>query len=99
MGLSWSHGLSRESTPFYSKASRVEPNRKHRYYHSSSCAIRSGIICYNIANQFVFDPALFVDGKNEIILSLPANATDYQSAVLPTTTYVQYDALRLEIKS
>ncbi|KAF4630275.1 hypothetical protein G7Y89_g7867 [Cudoniella acicularis] len=67
------------------------------YYHSSSCAVRSAVICYNIANKFVFDADFLVVGKNEIILSLPANATDYESAVLPQTTYVQYDALRLEI--
>ncbi|KAH8819823.1 family 4 polysaccharide lyase [Xylogone sp. PMI_703] len=67
------------------------------YYHSSSCGIRSAVICYNIANKFTFDPKFFVDGTNEIVLSLPANATDYESAVLPQSTYVQYDALRLEI--
>ncbi len=38
-----------------------------------------------------------VEGTNEIILSLPVSATDYESAVLPQSTYVQYDALRLEI--
>lgn len=56
------------------------------------------MICYNIANKFTFDPKFFVNGTNEIVLSLPANATDYESAVLPQTTYVQYDALRLEIE-
>jgi rhamnogalacturonan endolyase len=60
--------------------------------------VRSAVICYNIANKFVFDPAYFVEGVNEIVLSLPPNATDYESAVLPLTTYVQYDALRLEIE-
>lgn len=39
----------------------------------------------------------FVEGANELILSLPANATDYESAVLPQSVYVQYDALRLEV--
>jgi rhamnogalacturonan endolyase len=68
-----------------------------RYYHSSSCAVRSAVICYNIANKFTFDPKFFVKGTNEIILSLPANATDYESAVLPQSVYVQYDALRLEV--
>ncbi|RDW81819.1 rhamnogalacturonate lyase [Coleophoma cylindrospora] len=68
------------------------------YYQSSSCAVRSAVICYNIAHKFTFDPNIFITGKNEIILSLPANATDYESAVLPQTIYVQYDALRLEIK-
>jgi len=32
-----------------------------------------------------------------MILNLPANATDYESAVLPRSTYVQYDAMRLEV--
>jgi rhamnogalacturonan endolyase len=72
--------------------------RINSYYHSSSCGVRSAVICYNIANKFTFDPKLFVQGKNEIVLSLPPNATDYESAVLPQTTYVQYDALRLEVK-
>jgi rhamnogalacturonan endolyase len=70
----------------------------NRYYHSSSCAVRSAVICYNIANKFVFDPEYFVEGVNEIVLSLPPKATDYESALLPLTTYVQYDALRLEIE-
>jgi rhamnogalacturonan endolyase len=60
--------------------------------------VRSAVICYNVANKFTFDPAYFVEGVNEIVLSLPPNATDYESAVLPTTVYVQYDALRLEIE-
>lgn len=69
-----------------------------RYYHSSSCAVRSAVICYNIAQKFVFDAGLLKKGENEIVLSLPYNATDYESAVLPSSVYVQYDALRLEIK-
>lgn len=69
------------------------------YHHSSSCAVRSAVICYNIANKFVFDPALLQEGENQIILSLPFNATDYESAVLPGSVYVQYDALRLEVSS
>ncbi|KAI0022748.1 rhamnogalacturonate lyase [Xylariomycetidae sp. FL0641] len=67
------------------------------YYQSSSCAVRSAVICYNIAHKFMFDPALLNEGQNDIILSLPYNATDYESAVLTQTVYVQYDALRLEI--
>lgn len=35
---------------------------------------------------------------NEIVLSLPFNATDYESALLPRSVYVQYDALRLEVR-
>ncbi|KAI0171786.1 polysaccharide lyase family 4 protein [Hypoxylon sp. FL1284] len=67
------------------------------YYQSSSCAVRSAVICYNVAHKFVFDPALLREGENQIVLSLPFNATDYESAVLPGSVYVQYDALRLEI--
>ncbi|KAI1776968.1 polysaccharide lyase family 4 protein [Hypoxylon cercidicola] len=69
------------------------------YYQSSSCAVRSAVICYNVVNKFVFDPAMLREGENQIILSLPFNATDYESAVLPGSVYVQYDALRLEISS
>lgn len=68
-----------------------------RYYHSSSCAVRSAVSCYNLVNKFTFDPKFFVEGKNEIVLSLPFNATNYESAVLPRSVYVQYDALRLEV--
>lgn len=97
MGMSWNLGSFRklilEQVTNTSRALLT----MLRYYHSSSCAVRSAVICYNIANKFTFDPKLFVEGKNEIILSLPANATDYESAVLPTSVYVQYDALRLEV--
>ncbi|KAI6912597.1 rhamnogalacturonate lyase [Hortaea werneckii] len=65
---------------------------------SSSCGVRSAVICYNIAHKFTFDAGLLQSGENELILSLPYNATDYESALLPTSTYVQYDALRLEVK-
>ncbi|KAK2008499.1 rhamnogalacturonate lyase [Colletotrichum eremochloae] len=68
------------------------------YHHSSSCAVRSAVICYNIANKFVFDSKLLKAGENEIVLSLPYGAKDYESAVLTEAIYVQYDALRLEIK-
>lgn len=68
------------------------------YYQSSSCATRSAVICYNLAHAFTFDAGYLKSGQNEIILSLPYNATDYESAVLPQSVYVQYDALRLEVK-
>lgn len=64
---------------------------------SSSCGVRSAVICYNLAHKFVFDAAMLAEGVNEMILSLPANATDYESALLPRPVYVQYDALRLEV--
>ncbi|KAF5641097.1 rhamnogalacturonate lyase precursor [Fusarium sp. NRRL 52700] len=68
------------------------------YDHSSSCAVRSSVSCYSIAHKFAFDAKLLKKGDNEIILSLPYNATNYESAVLPTSVYVQYDALRLEVE-
>jgi rhamnogalacturonan endolyase len=54
--------------------------------------------CYNIAHKFVFDVEHLKTGENTIVLSLPFNATDYESAVLPRSVYVQYDALRLEVR-
>jgi rhamnogalacturonan endolyase len=69
-----------------------------RYYHSSSCAVRSAVSCYNIAHKFVFDANYLKAGENAIVLSLPFNGTNYESALLPRTVYVQYDALRLEIR-
>ncbi|KAH7075918.1 polysaccharide lyase-like protein family 4 [Paraphoma chrysanthemicola] len=68
------------------------------YDHSSSCAVRSAVICYNIAHKFVFNSTLLRAGENSFILSLPYNGTNYESALLPETVYVQYDALRLEVK-
>ncbi|KAI7278405.1 rhamnogalacturonate lyase [Hortaea werneckii] len=65
---------------------------------SSSCGVRSAVICYNLAHKFTFEAGLLQAGENELILSLPYNATDYESALLPASTYVQYDALRLEVK-
>jgi rhamnogalacturonan endolyase len=38
------------------------------------------------------------DGENSLILSLPYNGTNYESALLPESVYVQYDAMRLEVK-
>jgi len=69
-----------------------------RYHQSSSCAVRSAVICYNLAHKFTFDVATLTSGRNEMVLSLPYNATDYESALLPQSVYVQYDALRLEVQ-
>lgn len=71
-----------------------------RYYHSSSCAVRSAVICYQFDHKFVFPASVLVTGNatNEIVLSLLYSATDYESALLPTSVYVQYDALRLEVQ-
>ncbi|KEY73344.1 hypothetical protein S7711_01458 [Stachybotrys chartarum IBT 7711] len=64
---------------------------------SSSCGVRSAVICYNIAHKFAFHPTLLREGLNELVLSLPYNATNHEPAMLPTSVYVQYDALRFEI--
>lgn len=69
----------------------------YRWNQSSSCGTRSAVICYGLAHKFHFDASILENGVNEMILSLPFNATDYESAVLPRSTYVQYDALRMEI--
>lgn len=69
-----------------------------RYYKSGSCGVRSSVICYQLDHKFVFDTKLLMKGKNEFVLSLPFNATNYESALLVGTVYVQYDALRLEVK-
>jgi rhamnogalacturonan endolyase len=65
---------------------------------SSSCATRSAVVCYALAHKYEFDSNLLKEGQNKMILSLPSNSTDYESAVLPRSTYVQYDSLRLEVK-
>jgi rhamnogalacturonan endolyase len=59
------------------------------------------VVCYQVANKFTFPTGYLSTGlnaTNEIVLSLPYNATDYESAVLATSVYVQYDALRLEVQ-
>lgn len=64
----------------------------YRYYQSSSCGTRSGVACYQVANKWTFPTSFLRSGDNatnEIVLSLPYNATDI---------YVQYDALRLEVQ-
>ena len=68
-----------------------------RYNQSSSCAVRSAVICYNLAHKFEFRSDLLTQGENKFVLSLPYNATNYESAVLTGAAYVQYDALRLEL--
>lgn len=60
--------------------------------------MRSSVSCYNLAHKFEFDAKWLKKGENEMVLSLPYNGTNYESAVLPTSVYVQYDALRLEIE-
>jgi rhamnogalacturonan endolyase len=64
---------------------------------SSSCAVRSAATCYTLGHEYVFDANLLKVGLNEFVLSLPANATAPESAVLPESVYIQYDAMRLEV--
>jgi rhamnogalacturonan endolyase len=59
--------------------------------------VRSAVICYGVAHKFIFKPELLREGENEFVLSLPYNGTNYESALLAETVYVQYDALRFEI--
>ncbi|KAH8167182.1 polysaccharide lyase superfamily 4 [Xylaria polymorpha] len=66
-------------------------------YRSGSCGVRSGIVCQNFGHKFVFSTELLKAGVNKFVLSLPFNATDTETAVLPGVIYVQYDALRLEL--
>lgn len=66
------------------------------YHHSGSCATRSGIICYQVANKFVFPASHLLEGDNEIMLALPFNATG--PAVVPVSISVMYDAMRLEVE-
>ncbi|KAJ7591429.1 galactose mutarotase-like domain-containing protein [Mycena floridula] len=68
------------------------------YWHSSSCGVRSAAICYQVKFSFKFPGSWLETGWNQLILSLPHNATDTEGAVLPGTVYVQYDALRLELE-
>jgi rhamnogalacturonan endolyase len=37
------------------------------------------------------------EGWNKLVMSLPFNATDIETAELTGAIYVQYDALRLEL--
>ncbi|KAI9149362.1 putative rhamnogalacturonate lyase C [Paramyrothecium foliicola] len=67
------------------------------YNQSSSCGVRSSVVCYNVVNKFIFHPNMLKAGENEFVLSLPYNGTNYEPAMLTTALYVQYDALRFEI--
>ncbi|KAI3343939.1 rhamnogalacturonate lyase [Ustulina deusta] len=66
-------------------------------YRSGSCGVRSGVVCQNFGHKFEFPTTLLRAGANEFVLSLPFNATDTETSVLPGVIYVQYDALRLEL--
>lgn len=68
------------------------------YWRSGSCGVRSSVICQNTEHKFAFDAASGLQvGRNELVLSLPFNATNTETALLPDALYVQYDALRLEL--
>ncbi|KAL4787748.1 galactose mutarotase-like domain-containing protein [Aspergillus varians] len=68
------------------------------YWRSGSCGVRSAIACQNIEHKFTFPVENLREEKNEFVLSLPFNATSVETALLPDSLYVQYDALRLEVK-
>ncbi|KAL3476169.1 galactose mutarotase-like domain-containing protein [Aspergillus californicus] len=68
------------------------------YYRSGSCGVRSAVSCQNIEHKFQFPAGKLKRGKNEFVLSLPYNASSVETALLPDALYVQYDALRLEVK-
>lgn len=67
------------------------------YYHSSSCIVRSAVSCYQVAKKLTFSTEWLKVGSNKLVLNLPFNGTDTETAVLPTALYVQYDALRFEL--
>ncbi|KXJ97024.1 galactose mutarotase-like domain-containing protein [Microdochium bolleyi] len=68
------------------------------YWRSGSCGVRSSVVCQNTEHKFVFDVASALQaGRNKLVLSLPFNATNKETALLPDALYVQYDALRFEL--
>ncbi|CAI0646749.1 unnamed protein product [Colletotrichum noveboracense] len=67
------------------------------YWRSGSCGVRSAVACQNIENKFTFSAEALKEGRNELTLSLPFNASSVETALLPDALYVQYDALRLEL--
>ncbi|KAH8650696.1 rhamnogalacturonate lyase B [Ilyonectria robusta] len=68
------------------------------WYYSTSCGVRSAVSCYNFGKKFAFSTEILKKGENSFVLSLPYNASSIEPAQLPWTTYLQYDALRLEFK-
>ncbi|KAJ7024044.1 hypothetical protein C8F04DRAFT_1192777 [Mycena alexandri] len=57
-------------------------------FESSSCGQRSAISCHLLSHKFDFPGSWLKSGLNKFIISLPFNAP----------VYVQYDALRLELR-
>lgn len=68
------------------------------FNQSSSCIVRSAVSCYQVRSRLEFPVEWLKVGENLLTLHLPYNATDTETAVLPASVYVQYDALRLEVK-
>lgn len=69
---------------------------KAPYWHSSSCAIRSGIICFGVRNKWTFPVSkLSSSATNKLVLSMPNNPTE--GGVTISSLSVMYDALRLEV--
>ncbi|KAK5789018.1 hypothetical protein VI817_008142 [Penicillium citrinum] len=68
------------------------------FNQSSSCIVRSAVSCYQVSSRMKFPASWLQKGNNGLRLHLPHNATDTETAILPATVYVQYDALRLEIE-
>ncbi|RYP46844.1 hypothetical protein DL768_007011 [Monosporascus sp. mg162] len=56
---------------------------------SGSCGVRSGVICQNFDHKFEFPAGELKEGTNEFVLSLPFNATNKETALLPGTTILQ----------
>ncbi|EAW07128.1 polysaccharide lyase family 4 protein [Aspergillus clavatus NRRL 1] len=67
------------------------------FNQSSSCIVRSAVSCYQVRSRMEFPADWLEIGENRLTLHLPYNATDTETAILPATVYVQYDALRLEL--
>ncbi|KAJ5970095.1 Glycoside hydrolase-type carbohydrate-binding [Penicillium vulpinum] len=68
------------------------------FNQSSSCIVRSAVSCYQIGSRMEFPADWLHVGDNVLRLHLPFNATDTETAILPATVYVQYDAIRLELQ-
>ncbi|QQK48462.1 Glycoside hydrolase-type carbohydrate-binding [Penicillium digitatum] len=68
------------------------------FNQSSSCIVRSAVSCYQVGSRMEFPVDWLHVGDNVLRLHLPFNATDTETAILPVTVYVQYDAIRLELK-
>ncbi|CAG8133684.1 unnamed protein product [Penicillium olsonii] len=68
------------------------------FNQSSSCIVRSAVSCYQVSSKMEFPADWLKAGDNVLRLHLPHNATDTETAILPATVYVQYDAIRLELK-